>query len=120
MTGKGQAKFEQGSYIGGLDCKVHRNYYGRQNQSFIAPVMLSLDKVGDVNTTVDGVFIRAPAIENVGHGVQVIGTIDHGPSHTRQIVAVKQRNIIGTTFHPELTDSTLFHRMLMEMIAKQL
>jgi len=62
---------------------------------------------------VHGVFIRAPVIERVGPGVDVMATLDDG-----RIVAVRERNIIATAFHPELAGETRFHRLVATMAAE--
>ena len=58
-------------------------------------------------------FIRAPVIESVGPGVDVMATLDDG-----RIVAVRERNIIATSFHPELAGETRFHRLVATMAAE--
>ena len=79
--------------IGNLDIVIERNAFGRQNDSFEAD--LSLSMLG--KEAFKGVFIRAPAVSEVGKDVEVIGKLNN------RIVAVKQKNIIGTAFHPELS-----------------
>jgi 5'-phosphate synthase pdxT subunit len=58
-----------------------------------------------------GVFIRAPAVEAVGEGVEVLAALGDG-----SVVAVRQGNCLATAFHPELTDDARFHRYFVEMI----
>jgi 5'-phosphate synthase pdxT subunit len=60
-----------------------------------------------------GVFIRAPVIERVGPEVDVLATLDDG-----RIVAVRQRNILATAFHPELAGEPRFHRLIATMAAE--
>ncbi len=92
-----------------LDVTVRRNAFGRQLDSFEGE--LSVPIVGD--QPVHGVFIRAPVIERVGPGVDVLARLDDG-----RIVAVRERNIIATAFHPELAGETRFHRLVATMAAE--
>jgi 5'-phosphate synthase pdxT subunit len=90
--------------VGGADIAVRRNAYGRQAQSFEADV--SFSGVGVVRA----VFIRAPRVERVGPGVQVLATHDGEP------VAVRDRNFFLTAFHPELTGDDRLHRAFVAMV----
>ncbi|MDQ3882218.1 MAG: pyridoxal 5'-phosphate synthase glutaminase subunit PdxT [Thermoproteota archaeon] len=92
--------------IGDLDIVVERNAFGRQNDSFEAD--LSLSMLG--KDAFKGVFIRAPAVSSVGKDVEVVGKLNN------KIVAVKQKNIIGTSFHPELSGDSRMHRHLINMV----
>jgi len=92
-----------------LDVTVERNAFGRQLDSFETELAVPL--LGD--TPVHAVFIRAPVIESVGPGVDVIATLEDG-----RIVAVRERNIIATSFHPELAGETRFHRLVAMMAAE--
>jgi len=89
-----------------LDVTVERNAFGRQLDSFETD--LSVPLLGE--TPVHAVFIRAPIIEHVGDEVDVLGRLDDG-----RIVAVRQRNVLATSFHPELAGETRFHRLLTTM-----
>lgn len=91
--------------IGGLDVVVHRNAFGRQNESFEA----DLDVEG-LEEPFRAVFIRAPWIEKVGSEVEVLAEIDEHP------VMVRQGNLLATSFHPELTGDARIHEMLLEEI----
>ena len=91
-----------------LDVSVKRNAFGRQLDSFEADVEVSL--LGD--TPVHAVFIRAPVVERVGDEVDVLGRLEDG-----SVVAVRQRNVIATAFHPELSGEVRFHRLLTTMTA---
>jgi pyridoxal 5'-phosphate synthase pdxT subunit len=86
-----------------LDVTVERNAFGRQLESFESE--LSVPILGD--TPVHGVFIRAPVIERTGPDVDVLARLDDG-----RIVAVRERNVLATAFHPELAGETRFHRLL--------
>jgi 5'-phosphate synthase pdxT subunit len=92
-----------------LDVSVRRNAFGRQLDSFEGDLEVPL--LGD--QPVHGVFIRAPVIERVGPGVDVIARLSDG-----RIVAVRERNVIATAFHPELAGETRFHRLLATMAAE--
>jgi 5'-phosphate synthase pdxT subunit len=92
-----------------LDVTVERNAFGRQLDSFETELPVPL--LGD--TPVHAVFIRAPVIERVGDGVEVMASLPDG-----RIVAVRQRNVIATSFHPELAGETRFHRLLATMAAE--
>ena len=92
-----------------LDVTVERNAFGRQLDSFETELTVPL--LGD--TPVHAVFIRAPVIESVGPNVDVIAKLDDG-----RIVAVRERNIVATSFHPELAGETRFHRLIATMAAE--
>ena len=92
-----------------LDVTVERNAFGRQLDSFEAE--LDVPVLG--GTPVHGVFIRAPIIDRTGPDVDVLARLDDG-----RIVAVRQRNIIATAFHPELAGETRFHRLMATMAAE--
>jgi len=89
-----------------LDVTVERNAFGRQLDSFEAE--LNVPVLGD--KPVHAVFIRAPVIEAVGPDVDVLARLDDG-----RIVAVRERNVIATSFHPELAGETRFHRLVATM-----
>jgi 5'-phosphate synthase pdxT subunit len=92
-----------------LDVTVRRNAFGRQLDSFEG--QLDVPVLGD--QPVHGVFIRAPVIERAGPGVNVLATLDDG-----RIVAVRERNIVATAFHPELAGETRFHRLVAAMASE--
>ncbi len=89
-----------------MDIEVRRNAYGRQTESFEAN--LDFAHIGDAYR---GVFIRAPWIESVGEGVEVLA------SHDGHIVAARQQRLLATTFHPELTGDPRVHRYFVESVA---
>jgi 5'-phosphate synthase pdxT subunit len=99
----------EGPVLALLDVAVRRNAFGRQLESFEGD--LSVSMLGD--GPVHGVFIRAPVIERVGPGVDVLARLDDG-----RVVAVRERNIIATAFHPELAGETRFHRLVATMAAE--
>jgi 5'-phosphate synthase pdxT subunit len=92
-----------------LDVTVQRNAFGRQLDSFETDLAVPL--LGD--QPVHGVFIRAPVIDRVGPDVDVLARLDDG-----RIVAVRERNVIATAFHPELAGETRFHRLLATMASE--
>lgn len=91
-----------------MDITVRRNAFGRQVDSFETDLKVKV--LGD--RPFHAVFIRAPLIERVEPGVDVLSTLDDGT-----IVAAQQGKIIGCSFHPELTEDTRFHRYFVELAA---
>ncbi|MFH9267302.1 pyridoxal 5'-phosphate synthase glutaminase subunit PdxT [Streptomyces sp. NPDC017546] len=92
--------------VGGIDMIVRRNAFGRQNESFEAAVEVD----GVEGGPVDGVFIRAPWVESVGARAEVIA------EHGGHIVAVRQKNALATSFHPELTGDHRVHALFVDMV----
>ena len=85
--------------IGLMDIAVKRNTYGRQKDSFEAPIEI-------LGQEYPGVFIRAPAIESydkTNKDIEILSTLDG------EIIAVQQKHNIAISFHPELTEDTLIH-----------
>lgn len=94
--------------IGGLNITAKRNAFGRQVDSF--EIDLKIPAIGDPEF--HAVFIRAPLVEEVGSGVEVLATI---PS-TGEVVAVRQGNLLGTSFHPEIVPDFRIHNYFLEMV----
>lgn len=92
--------------IGILDIEVKRNAYGRQTDSFETD--LAIPTLG--NEPFHGIFIRAPIIDRVNQGVDILCQLNG------DIVAVKQGGIIACSFHPELTGDTRFHRYFLSLV----
>jgi 5'-phosphate synthase pdxT subunit len=92
-----------------LDVVVERNAFGRQLDSFETD--LDVPILGE--RRVHAIFIRAPIVEEVGPGVDVLARLDDG-----RIVAVREGNVIATAFHPELAGETRFHRLVATMAAE--
>lgn len=92
--------------FGGLDVTVKRNAFGNQNDSF----EIDLDVKG-ISSPVHAAFIRAPIVESIGDGVEVIARLPDG-----RIVGVRQGNCIGISFHPEVVGEARIHKLLLEMI----
>ena len=93
--------------LGLMDITVRRNAFGRQVDSFEAD--LAVPVLGD--PPFPAVFIRAPVIERVGAGVDVLASLDDGTA-----VAVQQGNLMATAFHPELTADVRFHRYFLKLV----
>ncbi|MBD8609231.1 pyridoxal 5'-phosphate synthase glutaminase subunit PdxT [Frigoribacterium sp. CFBP 13729] len=91
--------------IGGLDVAVRRNAFGGQNESFETDLLVPV--VGD--EPVHAVFIRAPVVAEVGPLATAVGVLDDG-----RVVAVEQGNLLGTSFHPEVTGELRFHARFLE------
>jgi 5'-phosphate synthase pdxT subunit len=97
--------------FGGIDMTVRRNAFGRQIDSFEED--LAIDGIeGD---PVRAVFIRAPWVHEVGPGATAIGHVSGG-EHAGRIVAVRQANLLATSFHPELTGDGRIHAYFSEMV----
>ncbi len=92
-----------------LDVSVTRNAFGRQLDSF--ETELSVPILG--HRPVHAVFIRAPVIADVGPDVDVLARLEDG-----RVVAVRERNIVATAFHPELAGETRFHRLVATMASE--
>ena len=91
--------------LGALDIEVERNSFGRQYESFESELDIS-----GIGNNYKGVFIRAPTVISIGPQVQILSKFD------AKIIAVKQNNIIGTSFHPELSDDYRLHRFFIDLI----
>ena len=102
IEGSGQPR------IGCMEVTVRRNAYGRQVDSFEADIPTPEMGEGPLR----GVFIRAPKITAVEPGVEVLAETEEGP------VLVRQGNLLGATFHPELTEDRRIHVMFVEMTKK--
>jgi 5'-phosphate synthase pdxT subunit len=92
--------------FGMLDVVIERNAFGRQHESF--EVDLKIPVLG--NEPFRGIFIRSPIVNNVGESVTILTKLND------KIVAVKQNNIIGTSFHPELSADRRLHELFIKDI----
>ena len=102
--------------IGGIDMTVRRNAFGRQVDSFEADLaMPTLPDPASSSAPVHAVFIRAPWVESVGDGVEVLGRVEAGPAAGR-IVAVRQGQLMATSFHPELTGDHRVHQYFVDLV----
>jgi 5'-phosphate synthase pdxT subunit len=100
--------------LGGLDITVRRNAFGRQVDSFES----SLDFAG-LAEPVHAVFIRAPWVESVGDGVEVLARVPEGTAAgpaAGRIVAVRQGPLMATSFHPEVGGDGRVHRMFVDLV----
>ena len=97
--------------IGGLDIVVRRNAFGRQVDSFET----DLELAGVPGGPLRAVFIRAPWVEEVGPRASVIGRLESGPASGR-VVAVRQGDLLATSFHPELDGDGRVHDLFCHMV----
>ena len=91
--------------LGALDIRIRRNAYGRQIDSSIRTGETALP-----GGSIEMVFIRAPKIERIGEGVEVLATEGSDP------VAVRQGRAMAATFHPELSDDTRIHQAFLDLV----
>lgn len=103
ITGQPEAHLEL------MDITVARNAFGRQRESFETDLPIK-----GIDENVRAVFIRAPLIEKVGSGVEVLATYDG------QIVAAQQGHLLAASFHPELTDDFRLHSYFLDMVKQSL
>ena len=89
-----------------LDINLERNSFGRQRESFEANI--SMDSIGISNF--NGVFIRAPTITTASNDIEVLAKLNE------KIIAIKKNNIIGTSFHPELTEDLAIHKYFVNLV----
>lgn len=95
------------SHLGTMDIEVKRNAYGRQLGSFE-----TFETFKGIDKKIKMVFIRAPYVNNFGKNVEVLATVnDH-------IVAVKEKNMLAISFHPELTEDTSIHKYFLSIVKK--
>jgi 5'-phosphate synthase pdxT subunit len=95
--------------LGALNIRIRRNAYGRQVDSSIREGRFIQDKLGA--SPMEMVFIRAPKIEHVGEGVEIIATEGADP------VAVRQGRSMVATFHPELSDDPRIHQAFLDLVS---
>jgi 5'-phosphate synthase pdxT subunit len=93
--------------LGVMDISVRRNAFGSQLDSFESDVEFSGKKINVA-------FIRAPIVESVGEDVEVLAKLSDGT-----VVAVRQRNMLATSFHPELTGEAFVHEFFLQMAKTQ-
>ena len=92
---------------------VRRNAFGRQVESFEADLRFT----GVEGEPVRAVFIRAPWVEEVGDAVRVLAQVESGAAAGR-IVAVRQANLLATSFHPEISRDHRVHRLFVDMVRR--
>jgi pyridoxal 5'-phosphate synthase pdxT subunit len=95
--------------LGAIDIGIRRNAYGRQVDSSIREGRLLQAALHQADSPMEMVFIRAPKIERVGPGVEVIATEGQDP------VAVRQGRVMAATFHPELSEDTRVHQAFLDL-----
>jgi 5'-phosphate synthase pdxT subunit len=99
--------------LAAMDIRVCRNAFGAQRESF--EVDLAAPALGE--GPVHAVFIRAPIVESVGAEVEVLARVESGLfGATGDIVAVRQGSLLGTAFHPEVTDDLRFHSYFLSIV----
>lgn len=99
--------------LAAMNIRVRRNAFGAQRESF--ETELSVPMLGE--TPVHAVFIRAPVIERVGAGVEVLAWLEGmGADPSANIVAVRQGPLLGTAFHPEVTGDLRFHDYFLSIV----
>ncbi len=106
-------------FMGLLDCKVNRNFFGRQRESFETDLRLNF-----LDRPFRAVFIRAPAIIEVFGEAKVVATFRMAQSARRMaqsevIVGVEQGSVLGLAFHPELTGDLRIHKYFLDKVAKK-
>jgi len=94
--------------LGAIDIRIRRNAYGRQIDSSIREGQFIQENLA--GSPLEMVFIRAPKIEHVGPGVQVLAT------EGADTVAVRQGKVMAATFHPELSDDTRVHQAFLDLV----
>jgi 5'-phosphate synthase pdxT subunit len=97
--------------FGGIDITVRRNAFGRQVDSFEEDLAVE----GVTGEPLRAVFIRAPWVQDVGPAASAIGHVATGP-HAGRVVAVRQGNLLATSFHPELTGDPRVHGLFVDLV----
>lgn len=102
--------------LGLMDITVERNAFGRQVDSF--ELHLTIEELEHPEEPFPAVFIRAPLIESVGEGVEVLARVtDRG--RDASIVAAREGHLLATSFHPELTEDARFHRYFLDLVKEK-
>ena len=103
-------------HLDAIDMTVRRNAFGRQVDSFEA----DLDFAGVAGDPVRAVFIRAPWVERVGDGVEVLARVpESGGAADGRIVAVRQGAVVATSFHPEVTGDRRVHELFVDLVRER-
>ena len=101
-----------------MDISIERNAFGRQVDSF--ETELDVVSLEHPPPPFRAILIRAPVIENVGEGIEVLAKLNNNETDsTGQIVAARQERLLATTFHPELTADDRFHRLFISLVEGQ-
>jgi 5'-phosphate synthase pdxT subunit len=106
--------------LGGLDITVRRNAFGRQVDSFeedlhIPAIAEQTTAPAGYPVTFKAVFIRAPWVEQLGDGVEVLAKVESGPA-AGKVVAIRAGNLLATSFHPEVTGDHRIHEYFTQMV----
>ncbi|NHP12877.1 pyridoxal 5'-phosphate synthase glutaminase subunit PdxT [Rhodococcus sp. IC4_135] len=100
-------------HLGAIDMTVRRNAFGRQVDSFES----DLEFEGIIGDPIRAVFIRAPWVERVGPGVEVLAQVPAAAGEAAgRIVAVRQGSVIATSFHPEVTGDRRVHELFVDLV----
>lgn len=102
-------------HLDALDITVRRNAFGRQVESFETDLAFAGITDAPDADPMRAVFIRAPWVEEVGPDVEVLATVPDGPAAGR-VVAVRERNVLATSFHPEVTGDVRVHQFFVDMV----
>jgi len=106
LLAKKIAGYQKADALGLMDIEIERNAYGRQIDSFETDISFDF---GGHKRKIPAIFIRAPKITSVGKSCKILARYKNG------IVAVKEKNFLVTTFHPELTEDLSVHKFFIEM-----
>jgi 5'-phosphate synthase pdxT subunit len=98
--------------FGALDITVRRNAFGRQVESFETDVDLDGIEGGPMHA----VFIRAPWVESIDNGIEVLGAVVPPGIAEPKIIAVRHQNVLATSFHPEVTNDLRIHRYFVDLV----
>lgn len=96
-----------------MNITIERNAFGRQIDSFVTH--LQVPALEEPGRPFESIFIRAPLIESVGEGVEILARLPQDWERQADIVAARQGHMLATSFHPELTDDDRFHRYFLDM-----
>jgi 5'-phosphate synthase pdxT subunit len=99
--------------LGAIDISVRRNAFGRQRDSFEADL-----EVAGLNAPLHAVFIRAPVVERVGPGVEVLASVHIGGGQERPVVC-RQGQVLVSSFHPELADDPRLHQLFLKSLTRK-
>jgi 5'-phosphate synthase pdxT subunit len=97
-----------------MDIRVERNAFGRQVDSFESSLIIPV--LADPKRPFRAVFIRAPVIDEVDPGVEILARLPADENENGHIVAARQGNLLATSFHPELTEDDRFHRYFLSLV----
>jgi 5'-phosphate synthase pdxT subunit len=108
--------------LGALPITVYRNRFGSQVESFEAiltepdAVLCATESTTNESKGFPALFIRAPVVEAIGEGVEVLTRVERVPGAPAEVVAVRYRDILACAFHPELTGDNRWHHYFVQMV----